>query len=600
MAGTGRPHGELRGPTAEADGLAAWLRAFTRGWTQRDLAQRFPVGRTTWGCYLSGTKLIPEDLLVQLVETRVREPRLRARTLAKGKAMWLAAQRAANSGEIRSLPSDQRGELEKLRCQLNDGLHGQLRAERALHQANGLVQTLWTMTTWLQGQCALLTAERDRALEQTSTSALAKTQAELAEANAQLRLTRQELDRARSERAAVEEVAATARQQAEDYRKALAAFRSDMSGVRGPADSRTADQPMGADESTLLDYATTLERVVAALNDQQEELDRLRRAVDRTDESAHPIMRTLVGEVVDDEMEGGVGNGLGEDERRDDGGTRDVEELTERMTPLGIPLTRTPAARALQEALLPRIPAFIDDFEIAGRFLPDDSIGAVSGDWYDVIRLAEGRTVFVVGDVMGHGIESVAMMAQLRTAIRAYAGLDIPAHEVVNRMDMLIDEFDPTQLATLSYVEVDPANGAWRYCTAGHLPMAIRGPAGETSFADTPAGSLPLGIGAREYTSNSFSLVPGTTFVLYTDGLIERKGVDISVGMAGLAASISGTRGGDGGGAADVLERVMRTADNGRRGNGIREGVCDDIAVLCFRYAPQQREARSGGEGLSA
>lgn len=229
-------------------------------------------------------------------------------------------------------------------------------------------------------------------------------------------------------------------------------------------------------------------------------------------------------------------------------------------------------AVTLQRSLLPQELEQPDDLRVAATYQPGGTDAAVGGDWYDVITLGAGRTALVIGDVMGRGVRAAAVMGQLRTAVRAYARLDLPPHEVIQLLDGLASEIDATQIATCVYAVHDPSDGRLSYASAGHLPILIRDPDGTVRRADEPTGP-PLGTGGWIHTSGSVPLGPGCTAVLYTDGLIERRGEDIDVGVDALMAALSGATG-----APQVIcDRLMRAL-------GVTSEHDDDVAVLVLQY----------------
>ncbi|MBZ4323050.1 PP2C family protein-serine/threonine phosphatase, partial [Streptomyces huiliensis] len=191
------------------------------------------------------------------------------------------------------------------------------------------------------------------------------------------------------------------------------------------------------------------------------------------------------------------------------------------------------AAVTLQRSLLPQELEQPDDLRVAATYQPGGRDTAVGGDWYDVITLGAGRTALVIGDVMGRGVRAAAVMGQLRTAVRAYARLDLPPHEVLQLLDGLAAEIDATQIATCVYAVHDPNEGRLVYASAGHLPILVRDPEGTVHRAAEPTGP-PLGTGGWLHTSGSVPLSPGCSAVLYTDGLVERRDEDIDEGVAAL------------------------------------------------------------------
>ncbi|MGW5330014.1 ATP-binding SpoIIE family protein phosphatase [Streptomyces sp. NPDC004014] len=237
-------------------------------------------------------------------------------------------------------------------------------------------------------------------------------------------------------------------------------------------------------------------------------------------------------------------------------------------------------AVTLQRSLLPQELEQPDDLRIAATYQPGGTEAAVGGDWYDVITLGGGRTALVIGDVMGRGVRAAAVMGQLRTAVRAYARLDLPPHEVLQLLDGLAAEIDANQIATCAYAVHDPNEGRLVYASAGHLPILVRDENGTVLRADEPTGP-PLGTGGWVHASGSIPLGPGSTAVLYTDGLVERRDEDLDEGIASLERALSGATGTP----QVVCDRLVRSA-------GVTADHDDDVAVLVL-----QHPARRGHEG---
>ncbi|MFG2993738.1 SpoIIE family protein phosphatase [Streptomyces sp. NPDC048257] len=237
------------------------------------------------------------------------------------------------------------------------------------------------------------------------------------------------------------------------------------------------------------------------------------------------------------------------------------------------------AAVTLQRSLLPQELEQPDDLRIAATYQPGGTEAAVGGDWYDVITLGAGRTALVIGDVMGRGVRAAAVMGQLRTAVRAYARLDLPPHEVLQLLDGLAAEIDASQIATCVYAVHDPNEGLLAYASAGHLPILVRDEDGTVRRAADPTGP-PLGTGGWLHTSGTIPLGPGSTAVLYTDGLVERRGEDIDEGVAALERALSGAQGTP----AVICDRLMRAL-------GVDADHDDDVAVMVL-----QQPARTGSD----
>jgi anti-sigma regulatory factor (Ser/Thr protein kinase)/PAS domain-containing protein len=236
-------------------------------------------------------------------------------------------------------------------------------------------------------------------------------------------------------------------------------------------------------------------------------------------------------------------------------------------------------AVTLQRSLLPQELEEPDDLRVAATYHPGGTEAAVGGDWYDVITLGGGRTALVIGDVMGRGVRAAAVMGQLRTAVRAYARLDLPPHEVLQLLDGLAAEIDANQIATCAYAVHDPNEGKLVYASAGHLPILVRDENGAVLRADEPTGP-PLGTGGWMHASGSIPLGPGSTAVLYTDGLVERRDADLDEGIAALERALAGATGTP----QVVCDRLVRSA-------GVTPDHDDDVAVLVL-----QHPARTGPE----
>ncbi|MEE1941632.1 SpoIIE family protein phosphatase [Streptomyces sp. TRM 70361] len=230
------------------------------------------------------------------------------------------------------------------------------------------------------------------------------------------------------------------------------------------------------------------------------------------------------------------------------------------------------AAVTLQRSLLPQQLEHPDDLRVAAAYQPGGTEAAVGGDWYDVITLGAGRTALVIGDVMGRGVRAAAVMGQLRTAVRAYARLDLPPHEVLQLLDGLAAEIDPNQIATCVYAVHDPNEGRLVYASAGHMPILVRDPDGTVHRAEAATGP-PLGTGGWLHTSAPVAFGPGSSAVLYTDGLVERRDADIDQGIDALEGAFAGATGTP----QTVCDRLQRAL-------GITAEHDDDVALLVLQH----------------
>lgn len=196
-------------------------------------------------------------------------------------------------------------------------------------------------------------------------------------------------------------------------------------------------------------------------------------------------------------------------------------------------------ALSLQRSLLPQQVLEGSGVEVAYRYLPAGEAAEVGGDWFDVIQLAGNRVALVVGDVMGSGVRAAGIMGQFRTAVRTLAGLDLgPAH-VLRQLDDLFASMSESHLATCVYTVYDPADRTCAMASAGHLPPLLVEPGGEVRRVELTGGA-PLGVGGVTYETYQFSVRDGSRLVLYTDGMVERRGEDIDAGVDALAARLAG------------------------------------------------------------
>jgi hypothetical protein len=192
------------------------------------------------------------------------------------------------------------------------------------------------------------------------------------------------------------------------------------------------------------------------------------------------------------------------------------------------------AALILQSSMLPTCPPALPPYvETAHRYLPCDADDQVGGDWFDVIALPGPKVALVIGDVMGHGLHAAVVMLQLRTAVQTLSALDLPPDEVVRQLSHLAQRLGDAHLATCVYCVYDPATRRCTLANAGHPPPILVHPATGAAFLPVPAG-LPLGVDARPCETAEADIPEGGVLGLYTDGLVERRGQDIDVGLAVL------------------------------------------------------------------
>ena len=231
-------------------------------------------------------------------------------------------------------------------------------------------------------------------------------------------------------------------------------------------------------------------------------------------------------------------------------------------------------AETLQRSLLPeRLPP-IEGLELAARYLPGARGAAIGGDWYDVLERPDGRVALVVGDVAGHGLRAAASMGQLRNAFRAYGMVEASPAEVVARINRLVMSGVEQVMATVLYLVLDRETGEVSFSAAGHPPPLVIAPGG-ASYLE---GGRSVPIGAADpavFRESTAILPPGSSLLLYTDGLVERRDTPLEARLDQLAAAAGGAAEDLGGLCEDVLRAVLGDSEPG-----------DDVALLAVRPLP--------------
>ena len=231
------------------------------------------------------------------------------------------------------------------------------------------------------------------------------------------------------------------------------------------------------------------------------------------------------------------------------------------------------AAALLERSLLPaRLPKR-PGLEFAARYVTAED-RAVGGDWYDAFTLPSGVLWVVIGDVAGHGLPAAVIMGRVRSAVRSYALEDHPVDEVLRLVDRKVRHFEVGHMVTVSLATSAPPYDSIQVVSAGHPPpiLAVAGrPATLVEVDVLP----PLGVGSgRRAAPTEVPLSLGSVLVLYTDGLIERRGEDLNTGLARLCAVVS----------ADHPESVCRAVMHAMVGSYRTE---DDVAMLALRRTDQ-------------
>ncbi|MER6026543.1 SpoIIE family protein phosphatase [Streptomyces sp. NPDC001851] len=275
--------------------------------------------------------------------------------------------------------------------------------------------------------------------------------------------------------------------------------------------------------------------------------------------------------------------------------------LAQALSRAGAEESERELTEGLQRSMLPSLGPEIPGMQVAARYIPTGGGLQVGGDWYDLIPLPSGRSALVVGDVQGHDVRAAGLMGQLRIALRAYASEGHRPDAVLSRASRFLhgithDDDQPADLrfATCVYVEADPATGTLEIARAGHPHPAIRMADGTVMMRPT-AGGLPLGIDPdADYPTTRFTLEPGETLLLCTDGLIETGGHDMESGWRRLRAILEEHRGPAGPeleSLADALVQGVHGPYSHHTTGPLTDRREDDIALLLLSR-PREETAR--------
>ncbi|WP_328617358.1 SpoIIE family protein phosphatase [Amycolatopsis sp. NBC_00355] len=188
----------------------------------------------------------------------------------------------------------------------------------------------------------------------------------------------------------------------------------------------------------------------------------------------------------------------------------------------------------LSRSMLPVTPD-IPGLDVLTRYLPAATGTKIGGDWFDVIRLPSGATAFVIGDVVGHGVTAATVMGQVRTAIRCYAQLELAPSAVLRNVSELTAGLFGGSFVTCFYAVHHP-DGTLTFANAGHLPAILLRP-GAPAEQIGEALAQPLGVGSA-FPERTTTFPRGAELVLYTDGLVESRTRDLTLGIEWLLAGI--------------------------------------------------------------
>jgi serine phosphatase RsbU (regulator of sigma subunit) len=227
-------------------------------------------------------------------------------------------------------------------------------------------------------------------------------------------------------------------------------------------------------------------------------------------------------------------------------------------------------AETLQHALLPAYNPPLPGLESASRYVAGAEGVDIGGDWYSLIALDDDHFGFAVGDVSGRGISAATIMARLRFTIRAYLLEGHPPAAVLEMCSRQIDYGDDGHFATVLVGVADLTTRQITLANAGHLNPLIVSET-QSRYVETDVG-VPLGVLAGPYPSTTVTVPAGSAMVMFTDGLVERRGEGIDVGLDRLARTATGpARALD-----DLLTHLLTELTQNQSE--------DDVAILAFRW----------------
>ncbi|MEU7035539.1 SpoIIE family protein phosphatase [Streptomyces sp. NPDC046237] len=316
--------------------------------------------------------------------------------------------------------------------------------------------------------------------------------------------------------------------------------------------------------------------------------------------------------------------------------------LAQALARAGVAESERELSLGLQRTMMPVLGPGIPGLHVAARYVPTGGGLQVGGDWYDMIQLPGGRIALVIGDVQGHDVRAAGLMGQLRIALRAYASEGHRPDAVLSRASRFlygITDGDATEtaadgaargrgehpnggapdgrvasyggggpngaggpdgrghdvgprFATCLYLEIDPVTGVVDIARAGHPDPAVRMPDGTVLLRPT-AGGLPLGIVPdTDYPTTRFTLEPGETLMMCTDGLLETGGHDLDSGWERIRALLEGHADDSLEDLADSLVEAVHGPGSHHTTGPLADRREDDIALLLVsRQGPAVREA---------
>ncbi|MDF3147506.1 fused response regulator/phosphatase, partial [Streptomyces sp. T21Q-yed] len=232
-------------------------------------------------------------------------------------------------------------------------------------------------------------------------------------------------------------------------------------------------------------------------------------------------------------------------------------------------------ALTLQRALLPHRLPQVPGVRLASHYRASNRGAEVGGDWYDVLALPDGAVGLAIGDVMGHDVEAAIVMGQLRSALHSLAMEGADPAQVLARLDAYLQSLATERFATCLYAVYDPQRHSLRYAGSGHLPPLLV--ATDTAYLELPP-ALPLGLGSTP-VDRAVAFPPGTSLLLYTDGLVENRSLSLDSCLAALCQTCGALPAAARTDPQQITERALELLNTPHR-------VDDDTALLAATAEP--------------
>lgn len=226
-------------------------------------------------------------------------------------------------------------------------------------------------------------------------------------------------------------------------------------------------------------------------------------------------------------------------------------------------------------ARLPEVPGLV----LAAHYSPGNPEAEVGGDWYDALDLPGGYLAIAAGDVVGRGVHAAAIMGQLRNAFRAFLLEGYTPADALGRLNGLVNTLGDAYFCTVAGVLIDPSRGFARVASAGHTPPLVVTSEGSVRFQELVPSVAIGAVDDAAYSDTALMLHAGDTLLLYTDGLIERRGRSLDEGLDLLLEAASET----GGDPAILVDHIV----NRMMERGVGE---DDVAAIAITVLPALTE----------